>query len=260
MQSPVDISGFNRGLTGFVDQLGLSGPVVLKKEMGELVKTLVRITPGADSKKIRADISRKFETIGDSENSNHDTHGGGKEGNQGINWYHFTSSFIHGVAEQNDKRDASVEELKALSYQITRGGHRLNVPIKGHSRQRALIYQTILTRASTVKKLIAEKVRNRGRLKAGWLASWDFLKPSGGNQPPQFVMRHKSGARGYYLNGLGVKNFPSFTIANTAAGVGNARLNLDWIVQKALGLRAKAMKTNLALFMRGKKNLADYAK
>ena len=56
----VDISGFNRGMAGFVDRLGLHAPVVLKKEMGELVKTLVKVTPGADVQKIREGNLNKF--------------------------------------------------------------------------------------------------------------------------------------------------------------------------------------------------------
>ena len=55
--STVDISGFNRGMTGFVDKLGLSAPVVLKKEMGELLKTLIRTTPPKNPTKTRASIS-----------------------------------------------------------------------------------------------------------------------------------------------------------------------------------------------------------
>ena len=259
-KTTVDISGFNRGMTGFVDRLGISGPVVLKKEMGELVKTLVKITPGADAEKLRKNISGKFDTIGDANNSWHAGGGLGETGD--IEWYAVDSRFLYGVAKQADRRDASVDDLKALLYTITKSGHRLNVPIKGHKTQRALITQTILTKASTVKKLIAAKLKNRGRLKAGWMAAvfQGALQLTGGNKPPQWVTRHASGARGYFLNGLGVKNYPTFTIANTAAGVGNPKNNLDWLVQKALNIRAKAMQANLTLFMRGKKNLSDYAK
>ena len=257
----VDISGFNRGMTGFVDKLGIEGPVVLKKEMGELLKTLVKLTPGADIKKIQQNISGKFNTIADDRNSNAEwAKGGGKVGASGILWYAVDSNYLSGIAPEKDMRGASVEQLKPILYRITKSGHRLNLPIKDHPHQRALIYQTILTKASTVKKLIAAKIKNRGRLKAGWLAAWDFLSPRGGNQPPAWVMRHKSGARGWFQDGLGVKGFPTFTIANAAVGVGNKKNNVEWIARKALDLRAKAMKVNLMLFMRGKKHLSDYVR
>ena len=258
----VDVSGFNRGMTGFVDQLGIEGPVVLKKEMGELVKTLVKLTPGADPEKIQKNIRGKFDTIADINNS-WSSNGHGLGETNGIEWYYVDSQFLHGVAKTADKRDASVEDLKKILYTITKTGHRLNVPIKGHKTQRALISQTILTKASTVKKLIAAKIKNRGRLKAGWMAAVlkGELQLIGGNKPPGWVMRHvNSGLRGYSLNGLGVKNYPTFTIANTAAGVGNRKNNLNGLVQKALNIRAAAMKANLLLFMRGKKHLSDYAR
>jgi hypothetical protein len=262
MNTTVDISGFNRGMTGFVDRLGIEARVVLKKEMGELVKTLVKITPGADVAKLKGFNESQFEKVSDSNNSNlSGGHGGGRMGKSGILWYNVDSNFLRGIAPEKDMRSASAEELKALSYQITKRGHALNLPFQNRkTSQRVLLAQTILTRASTVKKMITLKLKNRGRLKAGWLAAWDFLSPGGGNQPPQWVTRHKSGAHGYFVDGLGVKDHPVFTIANYATGVGNSKNNLDWLVQKALNIRAKAMQVNLGLFMRGKKHLSDYAR
>ena len=250
-------------MTGFVDKLGLSGPLVLKKEMGELLKTLIRTTPPKNPTKTRASISdtvsSRFEAAAE-DRSFERSHYNGQVGASGILWYQVDSKFLRGVAPDKDMRKAGVEELEALRWRITPKG-RLNLPFKHpHKSQRVLIYQKILTRKSTVNKLIAKLKTHVGRLKAGWLASWDFLSPTGGNQPPQWVTRHKSGARGYFVNGLGVKGYPTFTIANTAKGVGNQKLNLNGIVRTALAIRAKAMSANLRMFMRGKKNMADYAK
>ena len=259
----VDISGFNRGLAGFVDRFGIEARVVLKKEMGELVKTLVKTTPGADVEKLKTFNENKFAKLGDAQNSEAKwANGGGKVGASGILWYAVDSNYLSGVAPQDDKRNATPEELEKFSWRITKGG-RLNLPIKGHARQRALIYQQILTKASTVKKMIALKLKNCGRLKAGWLvavARGDLFL-TGGNQPPQWVKRHMSATHGgYSIDASATKNFPSFTIANRAHGIGNRTLNLNWIVQQALNIRAKAMASNLGLFMRGKKHLSDYAR
>jgi len=262
MTATVDISGFNRGMTGFVDRLGIEGPVVLKKEMGELLKTLIKITPPKDPAKTRGSIgnsiSTKFAAAGDSDLSEHG--GGGKVGKSGILWYRTDSDFLRGVAPENDMRKASVEELRPLLYRLRKSGRQILPFRHPRDQQRVMILQTVLTRRSTVNKLIAQIKGHVGRLKAGWLASWDRLSPGGGNQPPQWVTRHKAGARGYFVDGLGVKGFPSFTIANTAVGVGNPRNNLTWLVQGALNIRAKAMRANLALFMKGKKHLGDYAR
>ena len=254
----VDISGFNRGMAGFVDRLGIEAPKVLKKEMGELLKTIIKFTPAANTGKIEENVRSKFATIADKNNSW--TASGSLGGKGDIEWYAADSRFLYGVAKEKDMRKADVSELDKLYWRITKSGHRLNLPIKGNQKQRALISQTIITKESTVKKLIAMKIKRRGRLKAGWLAAWDELSPEGGNRPPAFVMRHKQGARGYYISGLGVKNHPTFTIANTAAGAGSDHNKMDWVAQSALRTRAAAMKKNLLLFTKGKKQLSAYAR
>ncbi len=257
----IDFSRFNAGMAGFVSKLGIESVKVVRKETGELIKSLVRLTPAADSKKITSFLTNKFDTLADERNSSTDwNHGGGKAGSGGMIWFCVTSNYLIGVAPEKDMRGASVDELKRLSYQTTKGGKRLNVPIRNHKHQRALIHQTILTKASTVKKLIAAKIKNRGRLKAGWLAAvfGNSITLDGGSQPPEYVMRHR-GNGGYFIDELGRNGFPSFTIANTSAGVGSKTNNLNWLVQRASDIRAKAMQTNLSLYLRGKKFIGDYA-
>lgn len=264
MKATIDISGFNRGMTGFVDRLGIEAPIVLKKEMGELLKTLVKVTPPRSAEKTREGIERdirsRFASI-EYDHAYEDRHyNKGVVGPSRVLWYAVDSKFLRGIAPDKDMRKASVEQLERLRWRITPHG-RLNLPFRfPHKRQRVLLYQTILTKRSTVKRLIAKTQRHVGRLKAGWLAAWDHLGPRGGNQPPGWVMRHMVGNQGWFLDGLGVKNHPTFTIANFAVGIGNRRNNMNWIVQNALNIRAKAMAANLRLFMRGKKRLIDYAK
>ena len=54
---------FSRGIRGFVFDLGIAAPKVVAKEMGELEKTLVRLSPKADPKKIKDDIDRRFQLV-----------------------------------------------------------------------------------------------------------------------------------------------------------------------------------------------------
>jgi len=263
MTASVDLSGFNAGMAGLVQALGVESVVVVKKEVGELMKRLVKMTPAADAKNISATISTKFANIGNDRNS--DTswlNGKGGQSATGIKWISVSSKYLVGVVPVNDMRNATLEEVKAVSYKITKSGSRLKASIQGHGRQKALIYQTILTKASTIKKLIAAKIKNRGRLKAGWLAAYfsHAVDITGSNLPPSFVTRHKDGIGGYYIDGLQVPGNPSFSIANRAAGIGNAKNKMDWIVQAALDGRAKDMATNMRLFISGKKHLSDYAK
>jgi hypothetical protein len=258
----IDFTGFNAGMAGLVRGLGIESKVVVIKEVSELIKRLVRTTPAADVKKIRSNINAKFVAIGDSNNSWHDTHSGGKQSSSGITWFSVSSDFLRGVAPQKDMRGASVLDLDKLSYKITKRGDALNVPIRGHERQRAIIYQTIVTKKSTVNKVIANRITHRGRLKAGWMASvfGGVIGLSGVNMPPSFVTRHKDKFKGYYIDNLNADGFPSFSIANQGDGIGSKRNQMNSIVQNAIDGRADSMKENLALYMSGKKYISDYAK
>jgi hypothetical protein len=122
-----------------------------------------------------------------------------------------------------------------------------------------LISQKILT-TQKQQEALARRIKNhRGRLKAGWMTAVfsGQIHISGANMPPQWVTRHASGARGSHVNGLSNRNFPNFTIINSAKGIGHRAVS--YFVNKAVQVRAKAMSKNALLFMQGKKNLSDYA-
>jgi len=173
-----------------------------------------------------------------------------------VDWYAVSSVSLHGVKREADMRGATVSELKALLYRSERKGRLTGQ----RGKQRIYILQRILTKASTVAKLATLKTKNRGRLAAGWLLATTKgpIKMSGGNQPPDYIMEHarQPGARGSFANGLSNGKFPQFTIINTAKGIGQPAVNR--IVQTAVKVRAKAMQANALLFMKGKKNIADY--
>ncbi len=254
----IDLTGLNRGIAGLIRATGLESKIVVAKEMGELEKTLVRLSPKAKPANITRDISRKFETVGDEGNSNMDRHG--KVGASGIDWYRVDSEFLRGVAPKDDKRGASVDELKALSYRITKKG-RLNLPFRNRKgSQRVLLYQSIVTKRSTVNKLIAAKKKNRGRLAAAWLAPVfkGIIRLTGANLPPGFVTDHANGVRGDYINGLDIPKNPTFTVMNFAKGVGKPAVVS--MMRTAVAIRIKAMQANALMFMRGKKRVSDYAR
>ena len=258
------MSAFNAGMRGLVEKCKLSAPLVVKKEAGELIKELVLRSPPKDPKKtkdsIASGLSSKFASISDGQNSNTSWMSGGwKVGPSGIRWYFVDSKFLHGVAPANDMRKASVQDLDKLRFRITKSGKRLNLPIKHHKTQRALIYQTILTKKSTVAKLIAKVKNNVGRLKAGWLVSITKgpIRLSGGKMPPQWVTKHAAGAHGRFEDGTATPSYPSFVIANSAKGI--SQKGMDFIVSLAVKSRASAMVTNARLMFAGKKKVGDYA-
>lgn len=249
-------AGFNRGLAALIHDAGLNAQTVVAKETGELIKTLVRLSPKADPKKIKSDIKTRFAIYG--RESDHELITGPRhrfEGQGEVRWYAAYPSALYGVKAEADLRRASVDDLKKLMYSRTKTGR-----IRGRrGRQAVYITQRILTKASTVAKLAAAKARNRGRLAAGWLVAVARgpIRLSGG-RIPEFINRHASGARGNFADGLGNRKYPNFTIINTAKGVGKKTVNE--MVKTAVAIRAKAMQANALLFMRGKKNLADYAR
>ena len=270
MNATVDTSGFSKGMAGLVDRLGLESRVVLKKEMGELLKTLIRITPPKDPSKTRASIDRKvtgaFNSLGDERRSFSDTDS--KVGKSGIKWYAADNKHLFGVAPDSDMRDSSQADLLSVyyrTYRRTNGRAYLEVPFnRPRKTQRVAISVRILTKKSQVRALVSKIRSHVGRLKAGWLgknnSTWNRLNPTGSNMPPQWVTKHAADARGYFIDGTADKNHPLFTIANHAVGIGNPKLNMTWLVQGALAIRAKAMKKNLSLFLSGKKNLSSYSK
>jgi hypothetical protein len=243
---------FNAGMQNLVTQLGLKAPVVIKKECGELMKTLVRFTPPTNLAKSRSIIAKQVNRRFEKANELADLASG-----SGEKWYHATPDFLFGIAPELDKRKAGVDEIRALYFTIQPSGSR-HVPFKFPRKvQQVRLAQNILAKPATVRKLIKRFQDNIGRLKAGWWASWPVTMPSGSNMPPAWVMRHVgSGTRGRYIDQLGVRGFPKFSIGNYAQGIGKQRE----IVQRALKTRAGAMGANLRAFLRGKKQLSDYAK
>jgi hypothetical protein len=72
---------------------------------------------------------------------------------------------------------------------------------------------------------------------------------------PQWIKRHVPRAKGTSIDGLGIPQFPTFTIVNSAAGIGKTH----GIVQTALNIRAKAMAKDVALYLNGTKKKAGFA-
>lgn len=254
--STVNMSGFERGVAGLIRRAGLDSRVVIQKETGELIKTLVRVSPKADAKKIRDNISARFHALEHPERTFGLTEAA-FEGKTGVAWYAADSKHLYGIAREADLRDASVEELKALLYKTTRKGRIIG----RHGRQTVYIWKKITTRAATVRKLITAKIRNRGRLAAGWLVATltGTIRLAGSGQPPEFVKRHVTAqARGSFVDGLATPGHPRFTVINFAKGISAPTVN--HLVQTAVNIRAKAMQKNTALLFAGKKKLSDYAR
>lgn len=264
LTATVDMTGFNAGMRGLIQKCRIAAPVVVKKEAGELIKELVLRSPPKDPKKSRAaigtELEYKFRSISDNANSNMEgLRGGLGNGAGGIRWLTVDSRFLFGVAPQKDFRKASVADLAKLRFQITKSGRSLILPFRHpRKRQRVLLVQAILTKKSTVAKLIARVRKNVGRLKAGWLVGVTEGKVSisGAKMPPAWVTVHVSGARGRCDDFTGMPNKPAMVLANSAKGI--TQKGMNFIVQLAVKSRAASMVGNARAMFSGKKRLATY--
>lgn len=257
MSATLDTSAFVSRMARFTDKLGIESSVVVKKESGELMKTLVKVTPPDDVDRTRGKIDKtvrsKFANASNQQKTyfKHRLAGSGD-----ITWYTWTSKFLYGVKQGMDKRDASADEIYKLALTLTPGGRQSLPFAHPRKKQRALISQTILATKEQVDGAVKRFKSHVGRLKAAWLVGWDIIAPTGGNMPPQWVMKQRQGARGRYVDGLSIKDFPQFTIGNSALGINSPEAYR--LAQKALDIRSGAMLTNFRLFFKGKKELSQY--
>jgi hypothetical protein len=260
----VDMTGFNAGIVALMRSVGATSRVIVEKETGELIKTLVRISPPENPGKTKASILNKhqkmFATLGENNNYEYDST---KSGSGGMKWYASSKKYLFGSSPQNDMRKADTRELLNLSYRVKniQGSGRI---ISGFKRrmtnQRVAIITKIVAKPSQVKKLISKIQGHVGRLKAGWMvaARDGKVKITGAYLPPSWVKKHSVGAMGRAEVQLSDATNPSITITNFAKGVTGKKS--QYFVNSALKIRAKAMLANAALFTSGKKNLADYAR
>lgn len=270
MQVAFDMTGFNRGVNGLIKTLRVEPRIVIEKEGGELIKTLVRQSPPRNPSKsregVRAEVGSRFEALGNANSSQFDAKSA-TVGSTGVKWYAWDNKFLWGTAPDLDGRKFSQELLRDVYYHTkvseyggTKG--RIVTQFKNrNSRQRVVITRRILTTKQQTVKLAARINRNFGRLKAGWMIAVlrGVIRLTGANKPPSWVTRQLSPeTRGDVQNQLAVPAHPSFTIINRAVGIGQRQV--QGIVKIAVAIRAKAMATNITQFATGKKYLSQYAR
>jgi hypothetical protein len=259
-----------RGFRALINQAGLNAKTVVRKETGEFIKTMVRLTPPKSRakamEKLRNEVEDTFDVLREGQNSAREDISGGKIGPAGIRWYSVSPAYLSGVAPESDQRTADTETLRRFYYstQVKRTGEgvvkgvRIIKPFKYPRKfQKVRLSMTVLTTAAQIKKLATRIGKNFGRLKAGFLASVaaGVIRLTGG-MPPAWVTRHMSGVRGSFVDEIENKGNPRFTVVNFALGVGTKKMR--GIIQAAVNIRGKAMVKNALFFTKGKKRISDY--
>ncbi len=264
MTATVDLTNFNKGIAALRRAVPVASRVIVEKESGEVIKTLVRISPPENPRQtkenIKFNINRNFESIG--RQNNFDSMNN-KIGPSGIKWYAANSDFLFGGAPDSDLRSASENTLLQVHYRTKKiqGSRRIVVPFrKQRGGQKVALITKVITSPEQRASLIKRIQGHVGRLKAAWMVAVTKgkIRISGGHQPPNWVKKHAPGARGRFENNLMNKEFPSFTIVNFAKGVTSR--SSKYFMKTALKIRAGAMLKNAHLHFVGKKNLSDYAK
>ena len=262
----VDMTGFNRGIAGLIHQVGLNSRLVVEKEVGELVKTLVIQAPpkkpNESRQAIKAKLNFRFQAFRD-QNNFYDRENI-KPSRTGLKYWAANAKHLYAGAADSDMTKASKAELLNVHYKHRNlsGSRRLVVDFK-HPRklQKVAITTKILTKQKQVNELIKTLQARIGRLKAAWMVGVleGKIKITGARQAPQYVLNNlNSKTRGTCQVDLFAKDNPSITLSNFAKGVtGNASKRF---VQYALNIRAMAMAKNASVFLAGKKPLSSYAR
>lgn len=259
----IDMTGFNQGIQALMRSVGATSRVIVEKETGELIKELVKQSPPKDPKrskfKAETDVRSRFAMAANGGYRDFNSTSG-IVGASGVKWYAVDEKFLRGVMPENDMTNQSTDAVMKTFRTYNKKG-RMNLAFKHpRERQRVLISQKLLATKKQIREIVGRVQKSFGRLKAAWLVSTQsgVIKLSAGNKPPVWVMKHLSGAKGRFENGLSTPNNPNFTITNFAKGIGHKAVNS--LVRSAVSFRAKKMILNADLYTRGKKNLADYAR
>lgn len=257
-QITVDYSKFNAGVDGLIKKVGLNSELVVRKESGELIKTLVRLSPPKEPArtkfKIETAVRSKFGYAAE-QNGRKFT---GNAGPSGIEWYSVDEKFLRGVLPQNDFRKKSDVQVYKYLNKVTKKG-RLNLGFRHpRRRQRVSISQSIIVSEKQIKYVVKRQQSHVGRLKAAWATAVRDGQIRISGTFPKYVQENLNNkTRGRYENGLKTAGNPNFTLVNFAKGVTSK--SMRFFLQLALKARGAAMITNTRLLLSGKKNIGDYA-
>jgi hypothetical protein len=260
LTADININEFNRGLARYQNQLGLDARKVMRTELGQLVKTLVRISPPSDRNKsmrmMKAKVNKRFEKLKtrDSGFLNSSI----KASKSGLKLYAASSKYLFAGAADADMTNATTQELRKVFYATRKlqGATRIIAGFKKPrpSGQKVAISTKVLTKEKQVEALGKRIAKNFGRLKAGWLAPLKrgAITAGGKFAVPNWVRTHMPGLRGDFLDHIRNPNNPSFIIINRAKGITGKQSK--YFVNQALKIRGKAMAANAKLILSGKKD------
>jgi hypothetical protein len=226
MNVDVDYSKLNAKVARYVDELGIDSREVIATQSRLLLKALIKITPpgtNAEGRKaVFSDIARSMSPVYPE---------------------NFTGPHAERIRELVQKKDevgfqAFLQKqtnkwknwtVKPFSPQLHHGAQ--------NARGRVTKSQKVFVLdAKSWEKYVKHEQSHVGRQKAGW---WPAYLALGGTLP-SWITRHE-GARGFLINGLDNKTFPTFTMVNQTKGIGGIRR----LIQSAVRIRAEAVEKDI---------------
>lgn len=246
----IQVNEFNRGLNRLITRVGLDSKRVMKTEVGQLIKTLVKVSPPKNlttaKKKAAGDVRGVFRPIPK------DTFETEKMGKRQHRWLYASPWVLVGVKADDHVLDIAANAAKRHLYprkEKTPASMRLG----RRGKQVVELINRKITKRNTFNQIVRKVQNNFGRLKAAWLVGVNKGEVSltGGNKPPSWVTKHGLSPKGQTQNGLNTPNNPTYTIINRAPGV--SKQEVVRAVNTAMSIRAKAMAANAKLIISGKK-------
>jgi hypothetical protein len=227
LTADININEFNRSLNRITTNLRVEPKKVFVKEVGELIKTLVRLSPPKNLATAKRKASKDIRNV--YRMPPYDMFKGKKIGRKDIRWLYASPVALVGVKNYNFNENYTVADAKQRMYEVsgTLGKVYKRIGTRGKGSVHKVVQQLnrkIITRQ--VFRGVEKKLANNfGRQKAAWMVATakGQIPLSGGNMPPAWVKKHVAGVfkhrRGDTVNGLNTPNNPSFTLINRAVGV-----------------------------------------
>lgn len=244
-----DIKRAEKVMADLMDASGVNpkaGASFVRRQCGLLAMTLINVTPPQNQQSTQSNIQRKSKKQFFAADKTSALQTGSENVWVGANTHHLV-----GVPRDFDMRGASTTEGVGLFYS-TQPRKALERPFMGKPRHQKiwLINKWLISRATAAR--VVKRIQSHiGRKKAGWLPTWDACQPQSGRGPARLVTRHRAGARGKAVNGLGTPGKPTMTIINFAHGITSPETIRN--VRVALRIRTKAMLKDAQLYIRGVK-------
>jgi hypothetical protein len=257
-----DISRLNQRMAKYASLLKLEPRAVVKMQAGILARELAEgAAPRSKQsleRKIEKDVGKVYAPA-----PRQMIPAGHRQG-KGFVWILATPKTVVGVKPWDYHLEDSIEDLTRLFHKTKPRGNRyerLGVhretkgnmiirTVQNRGEQSVQRLNRIVVKRGVYQGYIARLKKRAGILGGSWAVAWPVLQPKG-RPPAAYKFRHveDGSARGTYIDGLGIPEFPRFSLVNRAAGCESPK-QLE-MVRGKLRFRTEAMKKDMENVLRG---------